>query len=138
MKPLDPDLESLLRQWIGKADADLDAAEQLAPKAADSILRREIVGFHCQQSVEKYIKALLTYDQVEFPKTHHIGRLRMLVETVHREAAEAMIEAEWLTPFGADTRYPGDAAEMLPGDEVKAIETARSVKALVLGILDAG
>jgi hypothetical protein len=25
--------------------------------------------------------------------------------------------AKWLGPFGVDIRYPGDAAEMLPGDE---------------------
>jgi HEPN domain-containing protein len=137
MKPLDPGLESLLRQWIGKADADLDAAEQLSPAAADNVRRREIVGFHCQQSAEKYIKALLTYHQVDFPKTHHIGRLRMLVDTINHEAAEAMIDAEWLTPFGVETRYAGDAAEMLPGDEVKAIAMARSVKELVLRIMDA-
>jgi hypothetical protein len=30
MKPLDPDLESLLREWVDKADADLEAAEKLA------------------------------------------------------------------------------------------------------------
>ena len=137
MRPPNPNLESLLRQWIGKADADLDAAEYLALNSTDNACRREIVGFHCQQSAEKYIKALLTYHQVDFPKTHHIGRLRMLVDTINREAAEAMIEAEWLTPFAAQTRYPGDVAEMLPGDELKAIRTARAVKELVLRILNA-
>jgi hypothetical protein len=51
MKPLDPDLESLLREWIEKAEADLEAAEQLAPSVASSIRLREIVGFHCQQAI---------------------------------------------------------------------------------------
>jgi HEPN domain-containing protein len=136
MKPIDPDVESLLCQWIEKAEADLDAAEQLAPNAADSPRRREIVGFHCQQTVEKYIKALLTYYQVEFPKTHHIGRLRMLVDGINHEASEAMTEAEWLTPFGADIGHPGEARETAPGDEVNAIETARSVKEVVLRVLE--
>jgi len=136
MKPLDPDLESLVCRWIEKAEADLAAAEQLAPNAAANIRQREIVGFHCQQSVEKYIKALLTYDQVEFPKTHHIGRLRMLMSTIHPEAAEAMIGAEWLTPFGVEARYLDDAPEILVGDVIKAIETARSVKKVILQVLD--
>jgi Cys-tRNA synthase (O-phospho-L-seryl-tRNA:Cys-tRNA synthase) len=35
-----------------------------------------------------------------------------------------------------DIRYPGDAAEMLPGDEVRAVETARFAKAVVLRVLD--
>ena len=78
MKPLDPDIESLLRQWIEKAEADLEAAERLAPRVASSTRLREVVGFHCQQAVEKYLKVLLTFYQVEFPKTHEIERLLAL------------------------------------------------------------
>jgi len=94
MNPLDPDLESLIHQWFGKADNDPDAAEQLAPKAAERHGRREIIG---QQCVEKYLKASLTYHQVEFPKTHDIKELAHLVSRVNREAAEAMIRAKWLS-----------------------------------------
>jgi hypothetical protein len=45
---------------------------------------------------------------------------------------------KWLGPFGVDIRYPGDAAEMLPGDEVRAIGIARLAKEVVLRILDEG
>jgi predicted nucleotidyltransferase len=34
---------------------------------------REIVAFHCQQAVEKFLKALLVRRQIEFPKTHDIS-----------------------------------------------------------------
>ena len=138
MKPLDPDLESLVRAWIEKAEADLEAAERLAPSMAGGNRLREVVGFHCQQTVEKYLKALLTFYQVEFPKTHEIERLLVLVSGANREAADALSGAKWLGPFGVDIRYPGDAAEMLPGDEVKAIEIARLAKQVVLRILDEG
>ena len=60
----------------------------------------------------------------------------MLVSRANREAADALNSAKWLGPFGVDIRYPGDAAEMLPGDEVKAIEIASSAKEVVLRILD--
>ena len=137
MKPLDPGLESLLREWIEKAEADLEAAEELASRVTSSARLREIVGFHCQQTVEKYLKVLLTFYQVEFPKTHEIDRLLALVSGANREAADALNGAKWLGPFGVDIRYPGEAAEMLPGDEATAIEIARSAKAVVLRILDA-
>ena len=103
---------------------------------AASIRLREIVGFHCQQTVEKYLKALLTFYQIEFPKTHEIERLLALVSGANPEAADALSCAKWLGPFGVDIRYPGDAAEMLPGDEVKAIEIARFAKTVVLRVLD--
>ena len=138
MKPLDPGLASLLREWIDKAEADLEAAERLAPDVTSSTRLREVVGFHCQQTVEKYLKALLTFYQVEFPKTHEIKRLLTLLSRANPEAADALGGAKWLGPFGVDIRYPGDAAEMLPGDEVRAIEIARFAKAVVRRILDEG
>jgi hypothetical protein len=89
MKPPDPDAESLLSEWIEKAEADLEAAAQLAPHVATSARLREVVGFHCQQAVEKFLKALLTYYQVEFPKTHDIERLLTLVGRVGRRAMKS-------------------------------------------------
>lgn len=127
MQPLDPDVESLLRQWIEKAAADLEVARRIAADATNNLRMREIVGFHCQQAAEKYLKALLTRYQVEFPKTHDIKMLLQLVETVSGPVAGSLSAARWLTPFGVEIRYPGDTAEMLPGDEAKAIEIASHV-----------
>ncbi len=135
MKPLDPDLESLVRRRMEKADADLEAAERLGPVVADSSRLREIVGFHCQQTVEKYLKALLTFHQVEFPRTHELDRLLLLVAHVNRDVAEELGGARWLGPFGVDARYPGDGAEMLPGEEVRAIMLARFAQEVVRRVL---
>lgn len=72
MQPLDPDTVLVWREWIDKADADLHVAEQMAAEAAVNLRVREIVGFHCRQAAEKYLKALLTRHQIEFPKTHDL------------------------------------------------------------------
>ncbi len=137
MQPLEPEAQGLLTEWIEKAAADLEVARKMAAEAGRSLRIREIVGFHCQQAVEKYLKALLTRWQIEFPKTHDIKTLLSLIRRVDAGAAEGMLDARWLTPFGVEIRYPGDAAEMLPGDEVKAIEIATKVERAVLEILAA-
>jgi HEPN domain-containing protein len=135
MQPLDPDAEGLLREWIGKADADLEVARRMAAEAADNLRIREIVGFHCQQAAEKYLKALLTRCQIEFPKTHDI---KTLLQLAGDPVADSLSGARWLTPFGVEIRYPGDTAEMLPGDESKTIEIASQGKQVVLAILATG
>lgn len=137
MPPLDPEIESLISQWIAKADADLEVARRISPEASDNPRIREIVGFHCQQVAEKYLKALLTRYQIEFPKTHDIKMLIQLASSGGSPVADSLADASWLTPFGLKIRYPGETAEMQPGDEVRAIEIASQVKQVVLAILNA-
>ena len=138
MQPLDPDAESLLHQWIEKAEADLEVARRITADAADNLGIREILGFHCQQAAEKYLKALLTRYQIEFPKTHDIKALLQLVGNANGPVADSLMAARWLTRFSVEIRYPGDATEMLPGDEAKAIEIASQVKLVVLATLATG
>jgi HEPN domain-containing protein len=137
MQPPDPDTLLVLREWIERADADLHVAEQLAAEAARDLRVREIVGFHCQQAAEKYLKALLTRYQIEFRKTHDLRVLLDLTDGIDPRWAVAMREADWLSPFGVKVRYPGDTPEMLLGDEQKALDLARTVKRGVSSILDA-
>jgi HEPN domain-containing protein len=94
------------------------------------------VGFHAQQAVEKYLKALLTRHQIEFPKTHVIRRPLILLEPVDPAMVEVLDDANWLSPFGAEIRYPGDPAEALPGEEERARQLAQKVRDAVMVVLD--
>ena len=94
----------------------LGGASGQAPSVAGGNRLREVVGFHCQQTVEKYLKALLTFYQVEFPKTHEIERLLVLVSGANREAADALTGAKCIS-FPGDqpipTRIEGEIARRL-------------------------
>jgi HEPN domain-containing protein len=70
MRPPEEVLRDLVREWIEKAELDYQAAAQLL-EAGDRL--RQIVAFHCQQAVEKYLKAFLVRHQVEFPKIHNLA-----------------------------------------------------------------
>jgi hypothetical protein len=37
----------------------------------------------------------------------------------------ALQETTVLTPFGVEVRYPGDTPELLPGEDLRAVEIAR-------------
>jgi HEPN domain-containing protein len=129
MKLPDVALRELVLQWLEKAAADLDAAEQLCTQGGRF---REIIAFHCQQAAEKYLKALLVRHQIEFPKTHDIAKLLDRVAAVNASIAESLRDADVLTPFGVEVRYPSEAPEVLPGGETEAIDIARRVRDAVM------
>ena len=120
IKPPEDEIRLLVAEWITKAALDLKTAIRLSTEAEF----RDIVGFHAQQAAEKYLKALLTLHQIEFPKTHVIRRLFILLESADPTMARVLDDASWLSPFGAEIRYPGDRAEVLPGEEARACELA--------------
>ena len=78
------------------------------------------------------MKALLVRHQIEFPKTHDIAKLLDRVAAVNANMAESLRDADVLTPFGVEVRYPSDAPELLPGGETEAIDMARRVKDAVM------
>ena len=60
----------LVKAWLKKAENDLIAAENSV-----KIKLYDIASFHAQQCAEKYLKAFLTYHEIEFEKTHAIEDL---------------------------------------------------------------
>jgi HEPN domain-containing protein len=70
-------LIDLVREWLAKADNDLTNAVHTLKMGADC--PTDTVCFHCQQCVEKCIKALLTYRSIHFPKSHDIHEVRGLL-----------------------------------------------------------
>ena len=91
----------------------------------------EATAFHCQQAVEKYLKALLVRHQIEFPKTHDIGRLLDHLALADRPAAESLRYADMLSRFGVEGQYPGDAPELMLGEDVAVVAIAGRVREAV-------
>jgi HEPN domain-containing protein len=126
-------LRELVAQWVERADEDFLTAVRLLDDQ-DKRFRRAIV-YHAQQAAEKYLKALLARHQIEIEKTHVIGRLLRRVAGVYPELAASLSDADELTQFVAETRYPGDTTELLPGAERDAVELARRVRDAVIPVL---
>ena len=75
-------------------------------------------------------------DQIPFPRTHDIRKILALLRPTYTALVGAVAEAEWLTQFGVEIRYPGDYPEMLPGDEKRALDLMRQVRDAVMDLLD--
>lgn len=60
-------------EWMDKAEGDWNAAQQLNRVRKDPNF--DSVCFHCQQCVEKYLKARLEEAGANVPKTHDLIKL---------------------------------------------------------------
>ncbi|MBI5701312.1 HEPN domain-containing protein [Candidatus Saganbacteria bacterium] len=65
--------------------------------------------------VEKYLKALLTMNEIEFPKQHDLEELLSLLLKKDPFLATIRNDLEKLTPYAVRFRYPGDE---VPAKEV--------------------
>ncbi len=96
------DNEELAREWIGKAEEDFGFA--------DSSLELEgyfaQICFHFQQAVEKYLKAFIVANGLEFRPVHNLLELLEICKQKEPKIAEIEEACRYLNPFYIDTRYP--------------------------------
>jgi HEPN domain-containing protein len=114
-------------QWLEKAEHDLMAA-QLIIEIQPIIL--DIACFHCQQAVEKYLKAFLVSQQQDFPKTHNLDIL--LKKCADIDALFEGIDLLNLEDFAVRGRYPHDSISPEMQETRQFYEIALAVKAHVL------
>ena len=86
-------------EWLLHAESDLIYAKlgQVQP----AILRNQ-VAFHAEQAAEKAFKAVLVYTAVEFPRTHDLQSLLLLLRnsgiSVRPEIEQASAEELFSVP----------------------------------------
>lgn len=134
--PLDPQRVADTESWLRKASNDLRYAEiDLAALPAAP----EDAVFHCQQAVEKALKAFLVCHDEPFQKTHDLGKLGHQGMQLDPELESFVEEVVDLSKYAWMFRYPGDpvaptieeAAEIL-------LRARRAVEQVALRIAAAG
>ena len=119
--------EKIVGLWFDKAEADLTAANILFES---NPLVLDIVCFHCQQAVEKYLKGFLVFYDVEFPKTHILEYLIKLCSKV--DPVFNTIELNELSQFAVRARYPHDSYAPEREETFYYLELGQNVRELVI------
>jgi HEPN domain-containing protein len=122
-------------EWLSHAESDLKLAS-LASK--DSQIIRGQVCFHAQQAAEKSIKAVLLFKGVEFPLTHDIEELLEIAEDHEIPVPENVLDADQLTPYAVETRYPGYLVEITEDDVKSALQIAEQSVSWAKKVLSEG
>jgi HEPN domain-containing protein len=128
-----PEIVEEVRRWIEKAENDFRNAEYVMRMERDCPY--DTVCYHCQQCVEKYLKALLIYRSVDFPRTHDIIVLfNMLKNTDSSKLDIGIIQP--LNRYSIEARYPGHWDPIGREEAENAITAARSFRVVARKILD--
>jgi len=91
------------KHWIDFADRDLEAAKSLLENEYLS----NVVLFHCQQCIEKCLKAILEENNIEVPKIHSVVRLFGIIsENIELELNIDESTLNLVDDIYIDTRYP--------------------------------
>lgn len=120
-----------VREWIKKAEADFEGAIHLSRRRKKPL--PDLVCFHCQQCIEKYLKAFLIFNQAPFPKTHDLLLLLDLSKS-YQPTLELQRELfEFLNPYSVQFRYPGEETTI---EEAKtAVVTMKKIRNILRDIL---
>jgi HEPN domain-containing protein len=125
-------MKKQVEDWILLADKDLYAAEILLK---DGYPLTNIVTFHCQQVIEKYLKAFIIEHDVSLIKIHDLIKLNGMVNEIKNlgiDEKKLMV----INEIYIESRYPGDIGLMPDGiptfeEAKKFLEYAKEVKIII-------
>ncbi|GAB5046979.1 HEPN domain-containing protein [Thermodesulfovibrio sp. TK110] len=93
-----PEFENFFE--LGKSDLKL-----VEKNLNDEEIRQQLLLFHLQQAIEKFLKALLSRNNIKFPKVHDIEKLIEICNENNIQLPDYVDDFIDLTPFAVEFRY---------------------------------
>lgn len=115
------------KDWVRFAEEDFDVACALMRRRTKTAANA--IGFHCQQCVEKYLKARLEEAGRPVPKVHSLTALLKLLLPIEPLWASFNPALLLLNNYAVKFRYPGHIATR--SDARAALKACRSIHAAV-------
>jgi len=117
-----------IKQWIVKGDHDLGTAKITFLHIPEYL---DTVTFHCQQAVEKYLKAYLIFQSTTFRFSHDLVYLLDLIAQSDTEFENYYDLVSELQGYAVEIRYPSETIYLSKDKVEKAIQIAKSIRELV-------
>lgn len=115
-------------EWLEKAEEDY-----LAACALDAQQTPAPICFHCQQCVEKYLKAALVRQGLRVAKTHNIVVLNDILGERDPTYQSFVDTLDALSPYAVLSRYPG--MEVSAQEAREALELTRALRERLRSLL---
>lgn len=99
-------MNPLTQEWIQRGEADYVTVQQLLSTA--NPLLHNIICFHAQQCIEKYLKAWLQEANMPVPRTHNLEGLLALIVPTLPDWSDWQPDFKIITKYAVEPRYPGN------------------------------
>lgn len=116
--------KEIVLEWLAKADEDYQFA--LRNLKDDSTSFYGLICFHFQQSAEKYLKAYIVANELEFVKTHDLISLASICEAHNPSFSVIKEQCKFLNVFYIEPRYPVPWSRDVTADIVERANQAAS------------
>ncbi len=110
------------REWLNRARSNLTSARHAIPG-----VYLEDLCFDAQQAAEKAVKAVFIHRGEPFPYVHDLNELLQVLEDNGLKIPNYVREADQLSRYAVETRYPGLSAPVTPAKYRKALRIAERV-----------
>jgi HEPN domain-containing protein len=98
-------MQELTSEWVAKAENDFYTAD-LALHAGETPIP-DTACFHCQQCAEKYLKAYLQENKIQFLPRHNLMPLLDLCISLDKDFETLRTILRQLESYSVAVRYPG-------------------------------
>lgn len=121
-----------IKEWIEIADHDLGSAKVIYLHLPEYF---ETIAFHCQQAVEKYLKAVLIFHQIDFLRSHDLIYLLELLSRKIEIDEMKFKDAFSINSFGVQIRYPNKIIKLSKEEIESAIKISEEFRNFAINIL---
>ena len=115
------DKQATVDTWLTKAEHDLTTAHLVQNHLPDF---KDTIAFHCQQAVEKLLKAYLIHLSVAFRRSHDLIYLLDIIEQPDLFTREDYDRVARLQDYAVEIRYPNDSIFLSHEEVLGALATA--------------
>ena len=122
-------VDDLVRAWMIKAKHDLETAKLVSTSLPDYY---DMIAFHCQQAIEKTLKAYLIFLDIEFKPVHDLGYLMNLIGTKDKSIDHFFGKVVEISSYAVQIRYPDGIIKLTNHQISEAIDLADQLYNLIV------
>ena len=120
-------MREITKEWVVKAEEDLYSADLLLRAGEHPMPGNSC--FHSQQCTEKYLKAFLVENEIDYPRSHQLMVLLELCAGLDESFLEISQLCRRQESFAVAVRYPGITIDSSTAE--KALQTAKTIRDFV-------